>query len=256
MRFAMKRTIIITILIFFSQLFAQRSVNINQSDHISADEINSSVTALDSAETFTGIAEEIINESAITILIRADQSGTGEVQYSKDATNWDLKIPFSYTATDSLTKYIFGSHARWFRIVYTNGATAQTYFRMQTIFHKEPLLTYTNGKLDANIYTTSSTPVATYTSGNLWGAGYAQTVTTETDTIAFTSATKFANFNVWSDNDTLLVSLEGAFSTPERVLPYTSYSISNIDPATYTEIYIKRAGTTGTVIYDYSWLGR
>jgi hypothetical protein len=139
------------IILFFMVALVIQAQRINQYDVISADGVNSSVTALDSAAVFTGKAEEIIYESAITVMIKSNVSGTGLAQYSKDGANWDLKIPFTYTSTDTVTKFIFGSYSRWFRIVYTNGATDQTSFRMQTIYHKQAVLPYKDNRVDTDV---------------------------------------------------------------------------------------------------------
>jgi transcriptional regulator of NAD metabolism len=123
----------------------------NQQDVVSTNTMNSSVTALDSAEVFTGKAEAVLYTSAITVLIRSDVGGTGSAQFSSNGTNWDLKEPFTYTASDSLQKYLFTVTAKYFRLIYTNGTTDQTYFRLQTIFHKTMISPLTDNRLDFNL---------------------------------------------------------------------------------------------------------
>lgn len=123
----------------------------NQQDIVSTNTMNSSVTALDSAEVFTGKAEAVLYTSSITVLIRSDVSGTGSAQFSSDGTNWDLKEPFTYTASDSLAKYLFTVTGKYFRLIYTNSGTDQTYFRLQTIYHKTMISPLTDNRLDFNL---------------------------------------------------------------------------------------------------------
>jgi len=61
----------------------------------------------------------------------SDQSGTLKVQFSPDGTNWDVEEEISYTGG---TKMGFSVEVvcPYCRIVYTNGATDQTVFRLYT----------------------------------------------------------------------------------------------------------------------------
>jgi hypothetical protein len=52
-------------------------------------------------------------------------------EFSPDGINWDNKDFYTITAGAGKV-YSFQPAARYFRVVYTNGATAQTYFRLQT----------------------------------------------------------------------------------------------------------------------------
>lgn len=63
------------------------------------------------------------------------------VQFSTDNSNWDDIYLFTYTAADGARRFQFPVTAQYFRIVYTNGGTLQTHFRLQTILHHGNSLT-------------------------------------------------------------------------------------------------------------------
>jgi hypothetical protein len=65
-----------------------------------------------------------------------------QFQFSTDNTNWDDTNDFNLdTSVSSTRRFQFPVTAQYFRVVYTNGAVAQTAFRMQTILHSTDVLT-------------------------------------------------------------------------------------------------------------------
>lgn len=102
---------------------------------------NSSTATLGSGATFTGTSESTLSYESITVTVMAIGAsappGTLIVEQSSDGTNWDIQDSFSVAGgTASPTgefDVIVPLTASNFRIVYTNGATAQTAFRLQTI---------------------------------------------------------------------------------------------------------------------------
>lgn len=101
--------------------------------HIST--ANSTSTPLAGGSTFTGTAEEVVNFGVIQVIVSASHASATDgfkIEYSTDGTNWDNGDNYTIGAGDSKV-YSFQPAARYFRIVYTNGATLQTYFRLQTI---------------------------------------------------------------------------------------------------------------------------
>lgn len=99
--------------------------------------VNSSVTPLGISGVFTGTSEEVVNFAEVRVSIWASHASATDglqMQQSNDGTNWDNVDTYSVPAT---TGKAFGSGigARYFRVIYTNGATAQTGFRMQTTYH-------------------------------------------------------------------------------------------------------------------------
>lgn len=103
---------------------------------------NSSSTPLGGNAVFTGTSEEVLPFKSVGIFVFTDQASATSglsLQFSTDATNWDL----SYTATVSAStskSLSIPVQARYFRLVYTNGAVAQGSFRLQTIFFSSEVL--------------------------------------------------------------------------------------------------------------------
>lgn len=101
---------------------------------------NSSTATLGSGATFTGTSEDVKDFAIIVISVFADQvSGTDglSVQQSSNGTNWDITDTYTIPASTGKT-FSFQPAARFLRVVYTNGATIQGAFRLQTIYHPLP----------------------------------------------------------------------------------------------------------------------
>jgi hypothetical protein len=102
--------------------------------HIST--ANSTSTALGSNAVFTGTWEEATNYGIIIVSVYASHASATNgfvAQYSSDGTNVDNTDTFTIPAANGKL-YSFACAAKYFRIVYTNGGTLQTSFRLQTIF--------------------------------------------------------------------------------------------------------------------------
>ncbi len=101
---------------------------------------NSSTTALSGSAVFAGVSEDVSGYQAITVTAFANQASAAgglSLQFSSDNVNWD--IAHTYTVAASTPRTVVESvYARYFRVVYTNGATAQTAFRLQTIYEAAP----------------------------------------------------------------------------------------------------------------------
>ena len=101
---------------------------------------NSSTTPLIANAVFTGSAFNVTGYVAINVNVKSDvPSAIGgiKVEFSPDGINWDHSHSTTYTAATGVG-YIFNVEFKFARIVYTNGATPQTIFRLQTI-HKTTL---------------------------------------------------------------------------------------------------------------------
>lgn len=97
---------------------------------------NSSTTPLGAGGVFTGTAFEVTNYAAINVNVKSDvASATNgvKVEFSTDGTNWDHSHSTTYSAATGVG-YIFNAEFKYARVVYTNGATPQGIFRLQTIF--------------------------------------------------------------------------------------------------------------------------
>ena len=98
---------------------------------------NSSDTVLDPGgiNVFTGDSINIVDESMIVVSLKDSHSSAIDglsIQQSTDGTNWDHTDEFTIPADKGKT-FSFQPAAKFLRVVYTNGGTLQTFFRLQTI---------------------------------------------------------------------------------------------------------------------------
>jgi hypothetical protein len=100
--------------------------------------LNSTSTPLGAGASFTGTAEDITSYSGVVIGLVADRAGTLNVQWSSDGTNWNPAESIAFTPSTPGTPddflYSGTPEAKYFRINYVNGGTAQGTFRLQTVF--------------------------------------------------------------------------------------------------------------------------
>ena len=99
---------------------------------------NSTTTPLGAGGVFTGSAFEILKYSVVNVGLISDvPSATDGVklEVSPDGINWDHSHKTTYAGGSGIG-YIFNSEFRYARVVYTNGASAQSVFRLQTIVKK------------------------------------------------------------------------------------------------------------------------
>lgn len=98
---------------------------------------NSTVTILGGSSTFTGLGEEVLDFSIVTVMIDSDVDGTLSMQLSTDNVNWDrAKVVPLDVSIGSGSVHTLEVVSRYFRVIYTNGADAQSHFRLQTIYHR------------------------------------------------------------------------------------------------------------------------
>ncbi len=98
---------------------------------------NSSVIPLGISGVFTGTGEDVKDYATITLLVKSDEASATDglsLEYSPDGTNWDDNDKYTVSA-DSAKALTLWPEGRFFRVVYTNGGTAQTFFRLQVIYH-------------------------------------------------------------------------------------------------------------------------
>lgn len=114
--------------------------------------VNSTSTPLGANAVFTGTSEDISGFAAVNVAVFSDQASAAgglSIQASTDGTNWDFVSPQTVAASVPGV-FTFHTRAKFFRIVYTNGATLQTAFRLQTIFHQVATL-YGSGSNSASV---------------------------------------------------------------------------------------------------------
>ncbi len=99
---------------------------------------NSSTTPLGVGATYTGTFDDVTNYAFMTISVFSDQaSATGGLtfQFSSDGVNVDVSESSDVTASSG-RGFAITPRSRFFRIVYVNGAVAQTAFRLSVVYHR------------------------------------------------------------------------------------------------------------------------
>lgn len=99
---------------------------------------NSSSTPLIADGVFTGTSIDTLEFAVIVVSLFSDQESATdglEIEQSTDSVNWDHCDEYTIPASTGKT-FSFQPQAKYLRIVYTNGNTEQTVFRMQTTLKK------------------------------------------------------------------------------------------------------------------------
>lgn len=143
---------------------------------------NSSTAPLAGGGVFTGTTMDLLKYAVINVNVNAnvDSATNGlSVQFSPDGTNWDHTHSTTYTSGGK--GYIFNVEYRYGRVVFTNGASAQSTFRLQTILKPQlvpPSLYTLDQTVSGNMFAqlgrsqlVAKTPGGTYTSINCTAGG-------------------------------------------------------------------------------------
>lgn len=97
--------------------------------------VNSTTTPLASGATFTGEWEQCFHWATLSAAVATDLDGTLQVQFSPDAVNVDSTLTYKIDAGVTEPPHKLEIFRRYCRVIFTNnGATSQTYLRLQTIF--------------------------------------------------------------------------------------------------------------------------
>ena len=105
--------------------------------------INSTAVVLGISGVYTGASEDVTDYADVRVSVFADQLSAVDglqIQQSSNGTSWDISDNYTIPAGTGKT-FSVGVSAKFFRVVYTNGATAQAAFRLQTKYQKS----YTKG---------------------------------------------------------------------------------------------------------------
>lgn len=97
---------------------------------------NSSTATLAGDAVFTGTAEIVTGYGGIAILAYSDvASADGGLlfQSSQDGTNWDSSLPVTLEA-NKREIHTLAVISKYFRVVYTNGSSAQSEFRLEVMY--------------------------------------------------------------------------------------------------------------------------
>lgn len=99
--------------------------------------LNSTTTNLSGGVAFTGTGEDVSSYAAIQVSVFSSHASATDglsLQQSSDNINWDIADTYTIPAT---TGKVFSIQpaAKYFRLVYTNGATLTTSLRIQIVYH-------------------------------------------------------------------------------------------------------------------------
>lgn len=99
-------------------------------------------TNLAAGATFTGSSRDlgagagnrVVGVAKFNLLALADQAGTMRIEFSRDGTTWRRGTVDTAVAANTPTLVSIPVLARYFRVIYVNGATAQGSFMLQSSF--------------------------------------------------------------------------------------------------------------------------
>ena len=153
---------------------------------------NSTTTVLDpgGVNVFTGDSMDIIDESMIVISLKASHASATDglsVQQSTDGTNWDHTDEFTIPADTGKT-FSFQPAAKFLRVVYTNGGTLQTFFRLQTVLKSTYVKPSSHRIQDSIINDDDAELVKAVLTAKANGGGFVNITATESDNLRVTDA--------------------------------------------------------------------
>ncbi len=119
---------------------------------------NSSTAILAGGAVFTGKGDDVSSYASVSILYKSDAPAAASglsIQFSQDNKNWDVQLVGDLAAKTFQVHRLVPA-AKYFRVVYTNGSSVQSLFRLQCIFHTDssPVLITRTGQPQSTIDST------------------------------------------------------------------------------------------------------
>lgn len=259
---------------------ATGALNINATGGGIVDAGNSTTTPLAGGGVFTGAAKDITGFGTVSVLVASDvaaASGGFSFQFSSDGTNWDHAHNFDFAGGN--LSYNISAESKYFRIVYTNGASAQAYFRLQTVLRPQ----YVQPSQYAVSQTITDSQLAILTKNVIYGkttgggggyvsvkvnpsgaltsevSGAVQILDSSNSPITATSGALDVNIK---NSPSLLVSQYGTWNVGisgrliSNASAYNDYSSVNVTTAAYVELVASTTLTTNEIeIFDSSGQG-
>lgn len=94
---------------------------------------NSTTTALNNGQTFTGAWKNVEGKDSVVVAVKTDQNGTYTIQFSPDGTNADSTLTRYYRTAQIEPPHRFTITRKYMRVTFTNDSGSnQTYLRLQT----------------------------------------------------------------------------------------------------------------------------
>ena len=104
---------------------------------------NSSAATLGNGGVFTGTWQDLSGYHGITVLVDGTSGGTSDgtlqMQFSHDGVTAHRDISIAVADVTAASPRTLGVVAQYFRVIYTNGTTAQTSFDLQTMLHTQQI---------------------------------------------------------------------------------------------------------------------
>ena len=133
---------------------------------------NSTTTPLAANGVFTGTGTSCLNAAAIEVIMYSNVASAASglsVQFSSDNINWDDSATYTFTpgsvGPNQGQTFITSARAEYYRVVYTNGSTLQTTFRLESVLKAQTI----NGAVIALGSTVSDTNHAQLTQSVIVG---------------------------------------------------------------------------------------
>ena len=102
---------------------------------------NSSTSNLAGAAVFTGTGESALGYASVTVVMLSSHASAADglaVEQSTDGTNWDI-ADYRNVAAGQAASFSVNLFGEFFRVVYTNGGTLTTTFRLECKKNPWPL---------------------------------------------------------------------------------------------------------------------
>ena len=158
---------------------------------------NSTSTPLNAADMFTGQVEDVLEWSSIFISCATDQNGTLAVKYSSNGSNFDFTDSYTITGGEPFFQSV-EVKAKYLKVVLTNGATNQTFLRLQTLLKNEP----TNVNIDNDLSLTTN--YATSSMSCHQTGAWAVSVSSAPSTVVTANDLDIRNLNTGTDSVTCM----------------------------------------------------
>lgn len=174
---------------------------------------NSSTTALNNGQTFTGAWEDVISFDSLTVAVATDQNGVLTIEYSPDASNVDSTLTRYYNTSLINPPHRFTNTRGYVRVKFENNSGSnQTYFRLQTLYGDKTQL---NIPLDATMSQNYD--------------AWATRPTSFEDEVGLSLRQGVTNWNKWGYNDDIdtgtdpevLAAFGGMYTPPTNVISIT-----------------------------------
>lgn len=142
--------------------------NVTQASTTSSN--NSSTAVLSGGAVFTGGWDDCLAYSEVRITVMASHASATDglsIQQSSDSVNADITDAYTIAAATGKT-FVVPRQARYMRVVYTNGATLQTSFRLQTILNRTGTVASSQRASDA--YTNETDLQEIWSFNSIWNS--------------------------------------------------------------------------------------